>query len=68
MAPFVRGSELLETVRRLADDERARTEMGEAMRARALRDHTWDHFLVRALAVDAGAPECDKGLEMRVEG
>lgn len=68
VAPFVRGSELLETVRRLADDERARTEMGEAMRARALRDHTWDHFLVRALAVDAGAPECDKGLEMRVEG
>lgn len=57
VAIFTRGAELLDTVRRLAGDERARAAMGEAMRARALRDHTWDHFLVRALAADAGAAE-----------
>lgn len=46
---FDRADGLLESIQRLLDDPRQASEMGHAMQARALREHTWDHRLVRML-------------------
>src|SRR5690606_13131032 len=54
---FQRGSELLEAVRELRASPERRRALGQAMRARAMRDHTWDAFLARVLAAaDEAAP------------
>lgn len=50
---FDSGPRLLEAIREIASDPKRRTDMGEAARARAERDHDWEKRVVQMLKLAA---------------